>query len=109
MQAILLLELWAWLGCAVFLAWPNVYVLAAGILPAGLAIPVTDSVVVGYRVAVTPDRLLGRVESVRSNISLLIAPLGPLVAGLLLSSASARDKPRAPSRMPYAPMCDAKP
>jgi hypothetical protein len=47
-------------------------------------------VVVGYRVALTPDRLLGRVESVRSSISLLIAPLGPLVAGLLLDSTSAR-------------------
>jgi len=51
---------------------------------------VTDSVVVGYRIAMTPDRLLGRVESVRRNISLLIAPLGPLAAGLLLSSVSAR-------------------
>jgi len=51
---------------------------------------VTDSVVVAYRVALTPDRLLGRVESVRSSISLLAAPLGPLVAGLLLASTSAR-------------------
>jgi hypothetical protein len=39
---------------------------------------------------VTPDRLLGRVETVRSTISLLIAPLGPLVAGLLLGATSAR-------------------
>ena len=52
--------------------------------------PVTDSVVVGYRVAMTPARLLGRVESVRSNIALLVAPLGPLVAGLLLDAVSAR-------------------
>jgi hypothetical protein len=90
MRTILLLELWAGLGSALFLAWPNVYVLTASILPQAVALPVTDSVVVGYRVAVTPDRLLGRVESVRSNISLLIAPLGPLAAGLLLSSFSAR-------------------
>lgn len=90
MRTILLLELWAALGSALFLVWPNVYVLTAGILPQAVALPVTDSVVVGYRVAITPDRLLGRVESVRSNISLLVAPLGPLVAGLLLSSASAR-------------------
>ena len=55
----------------------------------GLAAPVTDSVVNGYRVAMTPDRLLGRVESVRTNISLLIAPLGPLAAGTLLASVSA--------------------
>jgi len=90
MRTILLLELWAGLGSALFVVWPNVYVLTASILPQAVALPVTDSVVVGYRVAITPDRLLGRVESVRSNISLLIAPLGPLVAGLLLSSFSAR-------------------
>ena len=73
-----------------FLAWPNVYVLTAALVPFGLAAPVTDSVVVGYRIALTPDRLVGRVESVRNSISLLAAPLGPLVAGLLLASTSAR-------------------
>ncbi|HEY1368543.1 MAG TPA: MFS transporter [Gaiellaceae bacterium] len=88
--AILLLELWTWLGGWLFVGWANVFVLAALVVPFGLAAPVTDSVVVGYRVAMTPDRLLGRVESVRSNIALLVAPLGPLVAGLLLDSVSAR-------------------
>ena len=38
----------------------------------------------------TPDRLLGRSESVRTNIARLIDPLGPLVAGLLLGAVSAR-------------------
>jgi MFS family permease len=89
-RAVLVLELWTWLGCAVFLVWPNVYVLTAGILPTAHAIPSTDSVVHGYRIAMTPDRLLGRAESVRSMISLLIAPLGPLIAGVLLSTASPR-------------------
>jgi hypothetical protein len=89
-RVVLLLELWTWLGCALFLVWPSVYVLTAGILPTAIAIPSTDSVVHGYRIAMTPDRLLGRVESVRSAISLLIAPLGPLAAGILLSAGSAR-------------------
>jgi hypothetical protein len=89
-RAVLLLELWTWLGCAAFLVWPSVYVLTAGILPTAVAIPSTDSVVHGYRIAMTPDRLLGRAESVRSTISLLIAPLGPLTAGVLLSAVSAR-------------------
>jgi MFS family permease len=89
-RAVLVLELWTWVGCAVFLVWPSVYVLTASILPTALAIPSTDSVVHGYRIAMTPDRLLGRAESVRSMISLLIAPLGPLIAGVLLSTASAR-------------------
>jgi hypothetical protein len=89
-RAVLVLELWTWVGCALFLVWPSVYVLTAGLLPTALAIPSTDSVVHGYRIAMTPDRLLGRAESVRSTISLLIAPLGPLTAGLLLGAVSAR-------------------
>jgi Transmembrane secretion effector len=89
-RGVLLLELWTWPGCALFLVWPNVYVLTASILPTALAIPSTDSVVHGYRIALTPDRLLGRAESVRSTISLLIAPLGPLAAGALLDATSAR-------------------
>jgi hypothetical protein len=89
-RAILVLELWTWPGCAVFLVRPNVYVLMAGLLPTALAIPSTDSVVHGYRIAMTPDRLLGRSESVWSTISLLIAPLGPLAAGLLLEAVSER-------------------
>jgi hypothetical protein len=88
---VLLLELWTWPGCALFLVWPNVYVLAASILPTALAIPSTDSVVHGYRIALTPDRLLGRAESVWATIPLLTAPLGPLAAGALLDATSAAD------------------
>jgi predicted MFS family arabinose efflux permease len=89
-RAVLLLELWTWLGCGLFLIWPNVYVLAASTLPTALAIPSTNSVVHGYRIAMTPDRLLGRVESIWRAISLLIVPLGPLVAGILLDALPAR-------------------
>ncbi len=90
MRTIILMELWTWLGTTAFLVWPDVYVLTATLLAFAFAAPVTDSVVDGYRVAVTPDRLIGRVESVRSNIALLIAPLGPLLAGFLLSTVSLR-------------------
>ncbi|HKE97870.1 MAG TPA: MFS transporter [Actinomycetes bacterium] len=89
-RAVLLLELWTWPGCALFLIWPDVRVLAAGTLPTALAIPSTDSVVHGYRIALTPDRLLGRAESARSSVSLLLAPLGALAAGALLDATSAR-------------------
>jgi MFS family permease len=89
-RGVLLLELWTWVGCGLFLVWPNVFVLVGSILPTALAIPSTDSVVRAYGLALTPDRLLGRVESVRSTIALLAAPLGPLVAGLLLEAVSAR-------------------
>ncbi len=89
-RGVLLLELWTWTGCGLFLVWPNVYVLTASILPTALAIPSTDSVVHSYRYAMTPDRLQGRVGSVWTTIGLAIAPLGPLVAGLLLESISPR-------------------
>ena len=87
-RAVLLLEFWTWMGSGLFLIWPSVYVLAASILPTALAIPSTDSVVHGYRIAMTPDRLLGRVQSVWTTIALVIAPLGPLVAGLLLETSA---------------------
>jgi hypothetical protein len=89
-RAILLLELWAWPLPAVFLLRPDAVVLVAGMLPVALAIPVTDSVVVALRLSVTPDALVGRVESVRSTIALLLAPAGPLAAGLLAEAASPR-------------------
>jgi hypothetical protein len=89
-RAILLLELCAWPLIAVFVLWPNAYVLAASMLPAALAIPTTDSVVVGHRLTITPDHLIGRVESVRSTIALALAPLGTLGAGFLLGVLPAR-------------------
>ena len=90
MRTILLLELWLALGAAAFLVHQSVYVLVAGMLPQAVVLPVTDSVVKGYGIAVTPNRLVGRVESVRRTIALAVAPLGPLVAGLLLDAVSAR-------------------
>jgi MFS family permease len=89
-RAVLLLEVWAWLGCALFLVWPNVVVLALGLVPVGLAVPSTDSVVHGYRIAITPDRLLGRAESVRNAIAMSIGSLAPLAAGLLLQHTTPR-------------------
>jgi predicted MFS family arabinose efflux permease len=89
-RGVLLLELWTYIGCGFFLIWPSVYVLVAGLVPTALAIPSTSSLVHGYRIAMTPDRLLGRAESVRSAISLVLAPLGPLAAGVLLGATSAR-------------------
>ena len=89
-RTILLLELWTWTGAWVFVAWPSVYALFAVVIPFGLCAPVTDSVVVGYMTAMTPDRLLGRVESARLTIAVAAAPLGPLAAGFLLDNVSAR-------------------
>jgi hypothetical protein len=89
-RTIMLLEFLTWFGAWAFVAVPNVYVLLAVIVPFGLAAPITDSVVFGYGIAMTPDRLQGRVESVRSTISTLLYPLGALVAGFFVEATSPR-------------------
>ena len=89
-RAVLVLELWTWPLCAVFVVYPSVWVLLAGMLPTALAIPSTDSVVHGSRIALTPDRLVGRTEAVWSTVALALTPLGPLLAGALLASATQR-------------------
>jgi hypothetical protein len=91
-RAILVMEQWTWLGFWAFVAWPDAVVLTAAMVLLGIAAPITNSVVFGLQIALTPDRLQGRVESVRTTIALAIAPLGPLVAGALLS-ASPRARP----------------
>ena len=64
--------------------------LAAALLPQAFVLPITDSVVISRRIAMTPDRLLGRVEAVRTTLARTAQPLGPLVAGLLLGLLSGR-------------------
>jgi MFS family permease len=81
-----------WLSAAIVLCAiaPGPYVLLACVLPIAFISPSLNSVVVGYRTAITPDHLVGRVSSVARNLAQLAAPLGPLVAGLLLAAFSAR-------------------
>jgi MFS family permease len=46
--------------------------------------------IIGYRVAMVPDRLQGRVNSVARSLALVALPLGPVVAGVLLGAFSPR-------------------
>jgi MFS family permease len=89
-RAVLLLETWMWPVSLAFVVWPNPWVLAVALLPAGLAIPSTDSVVFGHQLAITPDRLVGRVSSAFTSLVAVLAPLGPLLAGLMLGTFSER-------------------
>jgi MFS family permease len=90
MRTIVVGSFWLQLGIAAFVVKPNIYVLLVGAIPAALLGPTVNAIVIGYRVAVVPDRLTGRVNSVARTIALCGAPLGPLAAGLLLGSFSAR-------------------
>jgi MFS family permease len=89
-RALIVLEFWTWAGCALFLVWPSVYVLTASLVPTALAIPTTDSIVWPYQLSLTPDRLIGRTTAAISSLTGASAALGPLAAGLLLASVSAR-------------------
>jgi predicted MFS family arabinose efflux permease len=90
MRAIVVGSFWIQLLVGVYLAFPNVYVLIAAFLPSAFFGPTLNAVVIGYRVAMTPDRLTGRVNSVARTIAVCGAPLGSLTAGFLLASFSAR-------------------
>ena len=59
MRAIVLVALWLQIAIAGFVADPSIYVLLACVLPIQLFFPTLNAVVIGYRVAVTPDRLTG--------------------------------------------------
>jgi MFS family permease len=90
LRSILLLELYAGPLALAYVVWPSTFVLAAALLPQALVLPITDSVVISRRMAITPDHLLGRVEAARMTFARLMQPLGPLAAGLLLASVSSR-------------------
>ena len=90
MRAILLSEFWMALIYACFLVYPNVYVLAAAVSLHAFWFPNTDSAIQAYSYALIPDRLLGRSMAAAGMLRAASAPLGPLLAGLLLSHTSPR-------------------
>ena len=65
---------------------PSVYVLLAALLPSIFIVPTLSSSVIGYRLALAPEALVGRVNSVARTIALAGAPLGSLAAGFMLAA-----------------------
>jgi len=90
MRAILLSEFWSALVYASFLVYPNVYVLAAAAALHAFWFPNTDSAMTAYSYALIPDRLLGRAMAASNTLRAISAPIGPLVAGLLLTHTTPR-------------------
>lgn len=90
MGTIVLGSFWLQIAVVAFVAVPNVYVLIAASAPFALLNASVNAVVIGYRVALVPDRLTGRVNSVARTIAMCTAPLGALAAGVMLGSLSAR-------------------
>ncbi|HET8586164.1 MAG TPA: MFS transporter [Casimicrobiaceae bacterium] len=90
MRAILLSEFWSGLFYAAFLVYPNIYVLATVTALHAFWFPNTDSAMYAYSYALIPDRLLGRAMAASSTLRAVSAPIGPLLAGVLLSHTSSR-------------------
>jgi MFS family permease len=89
-RTIMLVNQWLNGLFVLYLIIPSPYTLVACVVPVAFVGPWLNAVIIGYRTAVTPDHLVGRVSSVARNIALLAQPLGPLAAGLLLAAFSAR-------------------
>jgi fucose permease len=89
-RTVILANMWLAAPIAAFLAKPSVFVLVAGTIPISFFTPTLNAMIIGYRVAIVPDRLQGRVNSVARSLALLAWPLGPVVAGVALGSFSTR-------------------
>ena len=63
-----------WLGLALFafVAYPHAWVLVVAFVPFGLFNPALNAVVIGYRMAITPDALQGRVNSVARFVAQIV-------------------------------------
>jgi hypothetical protein len=90
MRAILLSEFWMAVVYGAFVAFPNVYVLAVAAALHAFWFPNTDSAMSAYSYALIPDHLLGRTMAASNMLRASTAPLGPLLAGLLLAHSTPR-------------------
>jgi hypothetical protein len=85
---ILLSEFWMALIYVAFIVYPSVYVLAVCVALHAFWFPNTDSAIAAYSYMLIPDRLLGRAMAAAQTLRAASAPLGPLLAGLLLAHTS---------------------
>lgn len=83
-RAVVLLEVWCWTACGLFLVWPTPIVLVGTVMLPAMAFASTDSIVHTARLTLTPDRLVGRTVAAATMLGLAISPLGPLAAGILI-------------------------
>lgn len=78
------------LAIVAYIAYPSVYVLLGTLLPSTFLVPTVSSSVIGYRIAIAPEPLVGRVNSVARTVAIAGTPLGSLAAGFMLGSWSPR-------------------
>jgi predicted MFS family arabinose efflux permease len=83
-------EQWILLGSVLLLlVVHNALLIGLVVAAAEFGTPITNSLVAGSRVAVTPDRLQGRVNAISAGVSMSLAWLGPLAVGFAFQNAGA--------------------
>jgi MFS family permease len=86
-RLVLLGEAWVMtLALPLLLLADNAILLGLIVAAAELITPVTNSIVVSYRIGLTPDRLQGRVQAASTLISFSAGWTGPLVVGFMLQN-----------------------
>jgi MFS family permease len=89
-RLVLLGEAWVMtLALPLLLFAHNAILLGLIVAAAELITPVTNSIVVSYRVGLAPDRLQGRVQAASTLISFSAGWTGPLVVGFMLQNTGA--------------------
>jgi predicted MFS family arabinose efflux permease len=86
----LLVVVFGWTGAAAaatIVVLRSPYALGVAGAVAFLLVPAINAVVFGHLAATVPDRLQGRVHSAVLQVSMVLTPVGPVVAGLLLDGA----------------------
>jgi MFS family permease len=87
-RQVLISETWTFaLVIPLLLVAHNALLFGVILATAELMTPVTNSIVVSFRVALAPDRLQGRVQAASTLISFSAGWLGPLAVGLLVQNA----------------------
>jgi predicted MFS family arabinose efflux permease len=74
-------------AAAAIVAVRSPYALGVAGAVAFLLYPAVNAVVFGHLAATVPDRLQGRVHAAVGQVTMLLMPVGPLVAGLLIDGA----------------------
>jgi len=85
-QAIIGMEWLMVIITPLFAISPNAVALGAVAAAIGLTSPIYNVIVFGYRIALVPNRLQGRVNSVYRLVALGFAPLGLALTGILLQT-----------------------
>jgi MFS family permease len=87
-RQVLIGETWTFaLVIPLLLVADNAVLFGVIVASAELMTPVTNSIVVSFRVALAPDRLQGRVQAASTLISFCAGWLGPLAVGFLIENA----------------------